>query len=314
MSTATRLVLRAPAKLNLGLEVVGRRADGHHELRSILCSIDLADEVALRPAGEGGPLVVTGPYAADAGDAESNLALRALRALEAALGADLGLAVEVVKNIPARAGLGGGSADAAAVLRAVPGLGRGEPLLGLAAALGADVPFQVVGGLADVGGVGERLRRLPHLELWFAVAFAGDACSTAEVFGELRPDEWSDGAAVAAAADLLAAQPPAGEPVAAGALPAPDLRAALAGLPNALWHPASRLNPNLLDRLSALLALGWPSPRLTGSGGAFFTLTAGQEEAGRLAAAAAAAGFAAWACRSLPSGAPEDPDPRGGES
>ena len=154
--------LVAPAKVNLGLEVVGRRADGLHELVSILVNVDLADEVRLEP---GAGLAVTGSYApAEPLGPETELASRALRALEAEAGRELGLAVSIDKRIPMGAGLGGGSADAAAVLRAAPELGvtlAPERAAELALDLGADVPFQLQGGAALVRGWGSMSRSCP---------------------------------------------------------------------------------------------------------------------------------------------------------
>jgi 4-diphosphocytidyl-2-C-methyl-D-erythritol kinase len=141
---------RAYAKLTLTLRVVGVRGDGYHELDAEMVSIDLADEVMF---SEGDGLTVEdlsgGAEAVAAG--EDNLVRRALRAVGRRA------QVRLVKRIPAGGGLGGGSSDAAAVLRWA---GRGDDV-GLAASLGADVPFCVRGGRAHVRGVGELVERLP---------------------------------------------------------------------------------------------------------------------------------------------------------
>lgn len=157
----------APAKINLALEVLGDLPGGYHELDSLFATLDLADELhwkdaqttRLRLGGE-----VTG---LDISVGEDNLVLRALRALEQASGRSLPLEIELIKRIPAGGGLGGGSADAAALLYGVNqshGLGFSlEQLEKLAAPLGADVAFGVRGGLARGTGRGDQLQPLPPL-------------------------------------------------------------------------------------------------------------------------------------------------------
>lgn len=142
--------LVAPAKLTLTLRVTGVRPDGFHLVDAEMVSLDLADTVRLEP---GAGLEVTGPFAAEVagGDPARDLAVRAL----AMVGVEARVVVD--KQIPSAAGLGGGSADAAAVLRWA---GRTDPVE--AAALGADVAFCLVGGRARVTGIGERVDPLPH--------------------------------------------------------------------------------------------------------------------------------------------------------
>lgn len=141
----TRLV--APAKLTLSLRVLGRRPDGYHDLEAEMVSVDLAD--TLEVDGDGDGLVVDGDgIEIDAGP--DNLVRRALGAVGRQAG------VRLVKRIPVGGGLGGGSSDAAAILR-----WAGEGDLTVAAALGADVPFCVAGGRAMVEGIGDRVTPLP---------------------------------------------------------------------------------------------------------------------------------------------------------
>ncbi len=178
----------APAKINLGLFVGARRArDGRHELASVIQSISLADELRLEPAGadaERDELVCPGL----ADPPEENLAARALAAFRAATGWDAPpLRLSVAKRIPVAAGLGGGSADAAAALRLArraSGLGDERLLRELAAELGADVPAQVAPGRWLATGAGELLEPLaeplPALELLVLPAPA--ELSTAEVY------------------------------------------------------------------------------------------------------------------------------------
>jgi len=179
----------APAKVNLGLFVGPRRErDGRHELVSVMQSISLADELTLAPAHAGAEedeIVCPGVAAAP----HENLALRALRAFRAATAWRAPPQCLIVrKRIPVAAGLGGGSADAAAALRlasAASGLGDQALLLELAAALGADVPAQVSPGRWLATGAGERLERLPDPQpaLELALLEVPAALSTAEVYG-----------------------------------------------------------------------------------------------------------------------------------
>ena len=156
--------LAAHAKVNLTLEVLGMRPDGYHELRSVVSTIPLHDDVELldAPAGE-----VTVEMTGDGMEAprvpcEANLAVRAARALAAATGVSRGVRIRIVKRIPVGAGLGGGSADAAAVLNGLNelwwmGLPK-ERLCEIGAEVGSDVPALVLGGMVLMEGRGERVR------------------------------------------------------------------------------------------------------------------------------------------------------------
>jgi 4-diphosphocytidyl-2-C-methyl-D-erythritol kinase len=140
VSSAARL--SAPAKINLRLNVLGKRPDGYHDIDTLFQAIDLADEVTVRLDGEGVRLDVVG---AELGPTEDNLAYRAALRFAADVGHSGGVAIELTKRVPAGAGLGGGSSDAAAVLRclaALRGVDGTDARLGhAAAALGSDVPF-----------------------------------------------------------------------------------------------------------------------------------------------------------------------------
>lgn len=160
----------APAKLNLELTVRGARPDGNHEIDTVLQAISLADRLEIED-GAGPSIVVTGHPAPNGPD---NLALRAA----AAIGRPVSIRLD--KRIPAGAGLGGGSADAAAVLRTLAA--ERPDLMAIAASLGADVPFLIGGGRARATGRGEVLTALPHQETWFALAWPGFAVSTAAVY------------------------------------------------------------------------------------------------------------------------------------
>ncbi len=157
----------APAKINLTLEVGERRPDGYHALTSVLQTLALADEVALRPAASPS-LEITGPFAEGVPqDASDNLAWRAIEALAAALGREAEpFRIRIVKRIPAAGGLGGGASDAATVLRLLARRwpeANEEALATAAAAVGSDEPFFLIGGTALVEGRGERVTPLPSL-------------------------------------------------------------------------------------------------------------------------------------------------------
>jgi 4-diphosphocytidyl-2-C-methyl-D-erythritol kinase len=160
-ATKEKLVLAAPAKINLSLEVLGRRADGYHSIRSVLAPITLHDSVSLTPGGR--KFVFHGGQGTPRD--ETNLAWQAVKVLTRETGARRGLEIRIVKRIPVAAGLGGGSSDAAAVLTAVNDLwDLGLPparLEKLGLEIGSDVPFFVRGGVALAGGRGEQLEPLP---------------------------------------------------------------------------------------------------------------------------------------------------------
>ncbi|MFO7768451.1 MAG: 4-(cytidine 5'-diphospho)-2-C-methyl-D-erythritol kinase [bacterium] len=165
-----RLRLDAPAKINLGLRILRRREDGYHELETVLHTLAWGDEVHLERAGKITLEMVPAPDAprpetvAEIPSDEQNLAWRAARALLDHAGLP-GVGIRLVKRVPPGAGLGGGSSDAAAVLKGVDALyGTGLPrkeLACLASGLGADVPFFLEGGCALAEGKGDRLTPLP---------------------------------------------------------------------------------------------------------------------------------------------------------
>jgi 4-diphosphocytidyl-2-C-methyl-D-erythritol kinase len=201
----------AHAKVNLWLNVVGRRDDGYHLLDSLVAFVDLADQVEARP-DDRLSLGLDGPLAgALAGEAD-NLVLKAARLLADRAGVAPRAAIRLVKHVPVAAGLGGGSADAAAALRELVELWRvampEEELFDLAAQLGADVPMCLAGRTAFVSGVGERLTWAPPLpECVVLLVNPGAALPTRDVFIARRgaffptrpaPRSWKDLAELAA--------------------------------------------------------------------------------------------------------------------
>ena len=201
---AESLELRAHAKVNLVLEVTGTRDDGYHEIDTILQTISLHDTVTLRPDG-GGALTVAGVHASGVPTDAANLALRARDALGLVTGRFFErVAIHIEKRIPAAGGLGGGSADAAAVLR---GLQRLYPeileaeLLAAAAAIGSDEPALVLGGTVRARGRGERVESLPPLPEHGVLLFLpGETIpeKTARMFRALDVLPWDSGSVAGA--------------------------------------------------------------------------------------------------------------------
>ena len=173
----------APAKLNLFLHVIGRRADGYHELQTLFQLIDLCDTVVISVREDG---QIERPVGPPGVPGETDLTVRAARALQSATGTRLGANLEVHKRIPLGGGLGGGSSDAATTLLGLNelwscGLSVSE-LAGLARPLGADVPVFVQGSSAWAEGVGERLTPVTLPAKWYVIVHPGVAVSTREVF------------------------------------------------------------------------------------------------------------------------------------
>ena len=176
------LELQAPAKLNLFLHVVGRRPNGYHELQSVFVLIDLCDTIRISVREDG----VIGRSGDIIGDISKDLCVRAAKLLQRETGCSLGADIEVTKSIPAGAGLGGGSSDAATTLMGLNHLWKlnipTERLMTLATQLGADVPFFLLGTNAWVEGIGEKLQPISIPSLPFAVIWPGVSQPTPEIF------------------------------------------------------------------------------------------------------------------------------------
>jgi 4-diphosphocytidyl-2-C-methyl-D-erythritol kinase len=252
----------APAKVNLYLHVLGRRADGYHRLDSLVAFADIGDRVTARPADRL-TLSVGGPEAAAvAGLGEDNLVMRAARLLMARAGIGAGAALHLEKHLPAAAGIGGGSSDAAATLRALAMLWEaplGEPeLMELAIQLGADVPACLAAPPVWVGGIGEEVvpaGALPAAGI--VLANPRRLAPTAAVFQRYRGRYGVAGRF---------------EPVPPDAA---GLAAVLASRHNDLTEAARELVPEIgavLDRLAALR--GALLARMSGSGATCFALFA----------------------------------------
>jgi 4-diphosphocytidyl-2-C-methyl-D-erythritol kinase len=175
--------LPAPAKVNLFLHVVGRRPDGYHLLQSVFALIDWADTLHIERRGDD----KLQRHDLGASLPEDDLCLRAARALQQASGSACGADIHIDKRVPAGAGLGGGSSDAATTLLALNRLWQlnwpRDRLAQLALTLGADVPFFVRGHCAFVEGIGERVTPVALPRTWLAVVKPPASLGTAQIFG-----------------------------------------------------------------------------------------------------------------------------------
>ncbi|MCZ2817740.1 4-(cytidine 5'-diphospho)-2-C-methyl-D-erythritol kinase [Modestobacter sp. VKM Ac-2984] len=283
---------RAPAKVNVHLGVGPLRADGFHELQTVFLAVSLFDTVTVRRA-DGLSLAVRGEGAGDgAGPAsvptdQRNLVWQAAELLARHAGVRADAHLEVDKSIPAAAGLAGGSADAAATLVALDALWgtratRGD-LATLAAQLGSDVPFSLLGGVALGTGRGERLSPVLARRRWdWVLGIAGEGLSTPTVYGELDAQRAAgalpDGERMASTEPVLAA-------LRSG--PASALAAALS---NDLQAPALRLRPELGRAMQVATDAGARAALVSGSGPTVAALAEDEDGAVRLAAELAGSG------------------------
>ncbi len=271
------VALAAPAKVNLGLRIVGRRDDGYHELESLFAPLDLADAVALRvePAARAEvTLALDGPGEGAPAD-DTNLAARAARAFLERARVAARVEIGLTKRTPVAAGLGGGSSDAAAVLRglagALPDALDAAALADAALSLGADVPWFLDPRPAWVGGIGERREPAPGLpQLALLLANPGQPLASAEVYRAY--DALESGPA-----------PPAARPADLARLAA-DRGALAALLHNDLEPAARRLCPALGRLRRSLEEAGALAVGMSGSGATLFGVfpdAAAAEAAGR---------------------------------
>ena len=268
----SRIVLEAPAKINLYLEVGPPLTDGYHPVRTVLQTVDLCDlvEVEVTDGGEGLRLEVEG----DAPPGEDNLCLKAAAVFLSATGMRMGINIRLNKRIPQAAGLGGGSSDAAAVLRVLnfiagEALDRGE-LLRTAATLGMDVPFFLVGGTAMGEGRGELITPLVQAPpLPVVLVNPGMILATREVFrrfdvcGEDTPQVQGPGPLIEA-------------------LPGGDVEAIAPLIYNSLQKAACELMPEVGALLEKANEAGAVGAMVSGSGPTVFMLAGGDERAAAL--------------------------------
>jgi 4-diphosphocytidyl-2-C-methyl-D-erythritol kinase len=244
--------VRARAKVNLGLEVLGRRADGYHELRSVMWAIELADRVTVAASGVSIALECVAP---DVPRTPDNLAWRAAEVVRREMRSTAGFRIRIDKRIPVAAGLGGGSADAAAVLAAsgyLQGKRLGVRRLGaMAVALGMDVPFFLGRSPALARGRGEELQPVKASgDLSLVLANPGFPLATRAVYAELDPRDYGDGRRV----DALVTALRRGSGAVADTVT------------NGLERAAARLWPGLTEVKATLLEAGCLAAVMSGSG------------------------------------------------
>lgn len=282
--TARRLVLNAAAKINLTLEVLGRRTDGYHEIATVMQTVDLSDRLVVEDAD----VLELRTTASDVPTDGTNLALRAAAALRDGAGVSRGARITLEKRIPVAAGLGGGSADAAAVLVGLNRLWglRWSParLAEVAVTLGMDVPFFLHGGAALGTGRGERLEPLATCALALVLVNPRVAASTAEIYGGVKPEMYSDGGRSRGMAAALRSRQPS--------------RVA-ATLGNALERVAAPRYREVGQMESALRAAGALGAAMSGSGLTVFGVARSYDHARQIRDRVGRARWACWAVRAL---------------
>jgi 4-diphosphocytidyl-2-C-methyl-D-erythritol kinase len=273
---AAEIVEHAPAKVNLALHVTGRRSDGYHLLDTLVVFTEAGDRVSVAPAQQDS-FAIEGPFASRLQDEADNLVLNARDLLRERHGGLPPVAITLEKNLPIASGIGGGSSDAAAALRALVRFRRRDLSAGMLAAsalpLGADLPMCLHARTLLARGIGEEIEPVEGLpQLHMVLANPGVAVPTPAIFRALANRE----------------NPPL------PALPGPGgLSAWLAETRNDLETPARALAPQIDDALSALGASGAALARMSGSGATCFGLFASAGEA-QAAASAIAARHPAW--------------------
>ncbi len=284
--TTADLRIDAWAKVNLTLHVTGRRADGYHELDSLVVFAGVGDVLEIKPADDLS-LTVEGPFAAALGDPSENLVMRAATALRARYSPGAGAHVHLTKFLPVAAGIGGGSCDAAAALRGLNEFWRlsADPaeLIALGAALGADVPVCLAGRPSFMGGVGERIDAAPVLpRFWLVLVNPGIPLSTPAVF-KSRQGPFSQSFRWRGALKDV-----------------PALAARLNEGRNDLEAPAALLVPEIGEVLAALRATpACLMARMSGSGATCFGIY-GEKDTACSAAAGIRAAYPAWWAEAAP--------------
>ena len=276
-------MLRASAKVNLALEVLGKRADGYHEIATVLQAVDLFDRIAVETA-DSLSLHTDDP---DLPTDEGNLVMRAARLLQKAAGIETGARIRLQKRIPVAAGLGGGSSDAAATLWGLSRLWKlrwpTARLQELAVELGMDVPFFLGAGRAVARGRGEQLAPLPGGG-GYALVLVNPRVplSTREVYGRV-PTGWR--------------AEPVGTDRVVEALRTRNVNRVAAALTNNLEALVEPVLPVIGRMKAALLAAGALGAIMSGSGPTVFGMARSLDHARQIRSRVSRAGWACWAVR-----------------
>ncbi|WP_425614939.1 4-(cytidine 5'-diphospho)-2-C-methyl-D-erythritol kinase [Anatilimnocola sp. NA78] len=280
LRTDQQLTVYAPAKVNLSLEVLARRADGFHELETLMLAVDVCDTLTIEPTTDGqlsvqcswacGLLAARRSYEQTSSPAgahawselpkvQDNLVWKALHLLQTTAGVTAGAIVTLKKRIPAQAGLGGASADAAATLLAANQAWQlhwpVKQLHALAAQLGSDVPFFLTQGAAVCRGRGERIEAIRVPRCWFVMVRPPVGLSTPAVFRGCTPEPNRHATATVCAA-----------------LSRGDLSAAARGMHNGLQAPAEAISPWIGKVRGAFARSGCVGHQMSGSGSSYFGL------------------------------------------
>ncbi len=251
--------IQSYAKINLTLDVLGKRLDGYHELATVMQTIDLVDTLCLTATSDGRvSIICSQPELSN----EDNLAVRAAQAIRQRCSLKQGVAIELYKRIPVAAGLGGGSSNAAAILLALQQWWQlplsSDEMLDIATSLGSDVPFFLYGGLALCKGRGERVTLLepywPAAMRWLLLLKPASSVSTAMVFRNLPASDYTNGQHSQAVYKALHNK----------------LQPAQEDLHNGLERSVLALYPEVAQAREALLRAGAPFVRLSGSGSTLF--------------------------------------------
>lgn len=259
----TSVRILAPAKVNLGLAILGRREDGYHEIDTIMAMVDLCDEITISPSGQPG-ISIDGM---DDVPIESNLMTKGARLWSEAAGVDPSFHLEITKRIPSAAGIGGGSSDAVAVLKALNALHK-QPLGAmqlhdLATRIGADCPFFLQGPVARATGIGTEIRNITSPSGWMVLVVPRIEISskTAQLYGALTPADFGSSESIDAIERDGGTQ---------------------TSLPNSFLRPALEIFPGLDDLYQQMLNVAG-NASLSGAGPTLYSIAISQEEASRWA-------------------------------
>lgn len=261
---------KAPAKINLMLDVLHKREDGYHEVEMIMTMVDLSDRLEMSTLPR--DTIIISSQAGYIPLDEKNLAFQAARLIKDRYNVSKGVYIHLDKNIPVAAGLAGGSSDAAATLRGLNRLWEldipVEELKALGAELGSDVPFCVTGGTALATGRGEKLTPLPNPpQCWVVLAKLPINVSTAEVYGRLRSSR-------------ITSHPSANTMI--EAIESGSFSSVCEGLGNVLEDVTLQMHPEVAHLKEAMLKLGADGVLMSGSGPTVFGLVSKESKVSRI--------------------------------